>query len=116
VKKSVSYWGGSLGPYNCSNGPDGIVCFLLVTRKDAGAQDYNATGLGENAKIIDNFHLPHKIIRSYYLDGLGGAQEVLNLSQGDIVWWVSVFEAGPKPIRGARFIIYSAPEFQVPVH
>jgi hypothetical protein len=116
--KKVLDWGccggESLGPYSCSNGSDGIVCFMLFTRKAGGSGDYNIGNMTGSAHIIDNFHLPHKAIRSYFLDGLGNAQEILNLYQGDTVWWVLVFETGPKPIRGARLVI-GAPEFQMAV-
>jgi hypothetical protein len=100
-------WGGqhSAGLHKCFVRGDTIDCLFVITNLESGnARDYNAGAAIGSPRLIDNFHIEHKISRSFYLNGRGQQQEQMNLGQNEAAWFVVQFEGGSNDITSARII------------
>jgi hypothetical protein len=94
-----------LGLYSCANEAANIVCYITMTRLDSGQQDYRVDAINHDlVKLVDNFHIEHSLRRVYFIDGLGGHQQIANLSTGEGIWVAYEFDPGVHSISSARVI------------
>ena len=56
-------------------------------------------------KLVDNFHIEHRLRRAFFIDGLGNHQQTTNLSTGESVWLSLEFEAVARPVSSVRIIL-----------
>ena len=81
-------------------------------------QDYNINSMGTNQfKLVDNFHIEHRLRRAYFIDGLGSHQQTTNLSTGERVWLALEFPVAHS-ISSARIIfgfLWGAVQLRGPV-
>jgi hypothetical protein len=106
------------GLYGCNGEQSSITCYIVVSRTAAGQTDYSIDRLPlQQTKLIDNFHVEHRLRRAYFIDGLGGHQKTMNLSTGESVWLTLEFEAGARSISSARIVFssYGANQLRGPV-
>jgi hypothetical protein len=101
-------WGGkhSAGLHKCSVEGSAILCSFVITNLETGEdRDYDTrTIIGAGPRLVDNFHVEHQPVRSYFLNGRGKQQEMVNLAENDSVWFVIEFENGSKDITKIRII------------
>ena len=100
------------GLYSCISLANAITCYVVVARTAAGESDYPAQPPGIQYKLIDNFHIDHRLRRAFFIDGLGGQQKSVNLSTGESVWYALEFEPGPSSVSSAR-IVFSPYQMQL---
>jgi hypothetical protein len=94
-----------LGLYSCNNEASNITCYVVVSRIAHGQQDYSIdSARPDQIKLVDNFHIEHRLRRAFYIDGLGNHQQTTNLSAGESVWLAIQFEPAARPISSARII------------
>jgi hypothetical protein len=121
-----NYSGLELGLYNCFNvpapaanarAPGSIACYGTATKNAQGAFDYHIEHLfPQQTKLVDNLHIDHRLRRAFFLDGVGRAQPIMNLSAGESIWWSLEFEPGPQPVSSARIVLgYGQLQLQSPV-
>jgi hypothetical protein len=108
-----------LGLYSCTNQTTDITCYVILTRIFAGQQDYSIAALRtDQYKLVDNFHIEHRLRRAYFIDGLGTHQQTTNLSTGESIWLALEFDPVAHPISSARIIFATlpgAPQLRGPV-
>jgi hypothetical protein len=107
------------GLYSCTSSPNTITCYLVVSRIAAGQGDYTIQRLPlQQTKMIDNFHVEHRLRRAFFIDGLGGHQQGTNLSTGESIWLALEFEATSNAVSSARIVFspYGVNQLQGPVH
>ena len=92
------------GLYSCSSSANSITCYVVVSRGAAGQEDYKVSLLVQQTKLVDNFHVEHRLRRAYFVDGAGGHDEATNLSTGESVWLALEFEPGPRVASSARIV------------
>jgi len=81
-----------------------------LTKISAGEQDYRIdTMRADLIKLVDNFHIEHRLRRAFYVDGLGTHQQTTNLSTGESIWLALEFEPAARPISSARIIFNAFP-------
>jgi hypothetical protein len=96
------------GLYGCVGEQSSVTCYIVIARTAARQTDYAIDHLPlQQIKLVDNFHVEHRLHRAYFVDGLGGHQKTTNLSTGEGVWLTLEFEAGPRPISSARIVFSS---------
>ncbi len=94
-----------LGFYSCSNEQDKITCYIVQSRTAQGQSDYKIDSqMKTKFKLVDNFHIEHRLQRMFYMDGLGSHQQNTNLSFGESIWLVLEFEPAPRRISSARIV------------
>jgi hypothetical protein len=99
-------WGGTAGLYGCSNAPNSIICYFVFTRTDPGPHDYNIGGYMDDARLIDNWHVQHRLTGKHFYNGLGEVQDTVDLDKGESMWTTLEFEAGRYPIKSARLLVW----------
>jgi hypothetical protein len=108
-----------LSLFSCTNEANLISCYVVLSRIAAGQQDYSINSLGtDKVKLVDNFHIEHRLRRAYFIDGLGSHQQKTNLSTGEGVWLALEFDPVARPISSARIIfgsLYGPPQLRGPV-
>jgi hypothetical protein len=108
-----------LGLYSCTNNTNAVTCYIVVTKTSAGPQDYDVNRMTANQlKLVDNFHIEHRLKRAYFVDGLGNHQQTTNLSAGESIWLVLDFEPAARAISSARIVLApypNAPQLRGPV-
>jgi hypothetical protein len=93
------------GLYRCIRNATAISCYIVITRTADGQQDYQvANASAQKEKLIDNFHVEHRLHDAFFIDGLGQHQQHINLSTGESVWFGLEFEPGTQIISSARII------------
>lgn len=109
-----------LGLYNCTNQENNITCYLILSRLVSGQQDYRIDTMRiDQFKLVDNYHIEHRLKRAYFIDGLSNHQQTTNLSTGESVWLALEFESVAHPVSSARIILTSfpgAPQLRGPVN
>jgi hypothetical protein len=99
-----------LGLYSCTNEANSITCYVVMSKLVAGQQDYRIDAMRTDLfKLVDNFHIEHRLRRAFFIDGLGSHQQTTNLSTGESVWLALEFEPVARPISSARIILTSFP-------
>jgi hypothetical protein len=105
--------------FSCTNETNSILCYVVLSRIAAGQQDYSINSLRtDQFKMVDNFHIEHRLRRAYFIDGLGSHQQKTNLSTGESVWLALEFDPLARPISSARIIfvsLWGAPQLRGPV-
>jgi hypothetical protein len=108
-----------LGLYSCANGTNVITCYIVMTKISPGPQDYAIERMNINQlKLVDNFHIEHRLKRAYFIDGIGTQRQTTNLSAGESIWVVFEFESTTRPISSARIVLapsQGAPQLSGPV-
>ena len=108
-----------LGLYTCTNETASISCYIALSRIAAGQQDYAINSLRtDQFKLVDNFHIEHRLRRAYFIDGLGSHQQKTNLSTGESIWLALEFDPVARPISSARIIfssLFGMPQLRGPV-
>ena len=108
-----------LGLYSCANDANAITCYIVLTKTSPGPSDYDADRMTTNQiKLVDNFHIEHRLKKAYFIDGLGAHQQTTNLSTGESIWLVLDFGPAPRPISSARIVLAAypgAPQLSGPV-
>jgi hypothetical protein len=95
-----------LGLHSCSNEPSGIICYGTVTREARGPYDYEINNLfPRNIRLVDNFHVEHRLRRGVFINGVGSSQPATNLSTGESIWWKLEFEPGSQQASSARIVM-----------
>jgi hypothetical protein len=106
------------GLYGCAGSGKEVTCYVVVTRSSPGQGEYTLQQQStENIKLIDNFHVEHRLRRAYFVDGLGGHQQAINLSTGESIWLFLEFDPGPRVPSSARIVFspYSMSQLRGPV-
>jgi hypothetical protein len=107
---SVTSQQNEYGLYGCSNEATNITCYIIMSRTGAGAQDYRIDAMRTDAyKLVDNFHIEHRLRRAFFIDGLRSRQQATNLSTGESIWLALEFEPVARPISSARIVFVSMP-------
>ena len=105
--------------FSCTNDKNSVSCYVVLSRIAAGQQDYSINSLRtDQFKLVDNFHIEHRLRRAYFIDGLGSHQQTTNLSTGESVWLALEFDPVARPISSARIIfgsLWGAPQLRGPV-
>jgi hypothetical protein len=97
-----------IGLFSCTNEANSVSCYVVMSRIASGQQDYSINLMGTNQlKLVDNFHIEHRLRRAYFIDGLGSHQQTTNLSTGESVWLALEFDPVARPISSARIIFGS---------
>jgi len=107
-----------IGLYSCTNGANSVLCYIVMSQIASRQQDYNINSMGTNQfKLVDNFHIEHRLRRAYFIDGLGSHQQTTNLSTGESVWLALEFDPVARPISSARIIfpLWGAVQLRGPV-
>jgi hypothetical protein len=106
-----------IGLYSCSNETASISCYVVLSRIAVGQQEYSISSLRtDQFKLVDNFHIEHRLRRAYFIDGLGSHEQTTNLSTGESVWLALEFDPVARPISSARIIfssLWERPNFVV---
>jgi hypothetical protein len=108
-----------LSLYSCTNDPSNVSCYIVLSRIGTGQKDYSINSLRtDQFKLVDNFHIEHRLRRAYFIDGLGSHQQTTNLSTGESVWLALEFDPVARPVSSARIIFSSfigTPQLRGPV-
>ena len=109
-----------LGLYSCTNEPSNITCYVVLSRISPGEQDYRISAIRtDQYKLVDNFHIEHRLRRAFFIDGLGSHQQSTNLSAGESIWLTLEFDPVARPISSARIVFspyQGAPQLRGPVN
>jgi hypothetical protein len=73
----------------------------------------------EQFKLVDNFHIEHRLRRAFFIDGLRSHQQTTNLSTAESVWLALEFEAVARPASSVRIILTTfagAPQLSGPAN
>jgi hypothetical protein len=87
----------------------------MTNLESSAGRDYNTVAVLGYPRLIDNFHIEHKPSRSFYLNGRGQQQDVVNLAQNEKTWFVVEFEGGAPDIKSVRVIADDNQQFSGPV-
>ncbi len=99
-----------LGLYSCSNDPNKITCYIIVSKITPGPADINIPAWHTNLiELVDNFHIKHALRSAYFIDGLGSHQQEMNFASGEGVWLTLEFPTVAKPISSDRIIFGNIP-------
>jgi len=94
--------------FSCINDANSISCYVVLSRIAAGQQDYSIASMRtDQFKLVDNFHIEHRLRRVYFIDGLGSHQQKTNLSTGESVWLALEFDPAARSISSARIVFGS---------
>jgi hypothetical protein len=91
-----------LGLYSCANQQTSITCYVILSRLKPGQSDYP---ISDQYKLVDNFHIEHRLRKAFFIDGLGTHQQTTNLSTGESIWLALEFETAARPVSSARIIL-----------
>jgi hypothetical protein len=98
------------GLYSCTNDTSVITCYVVLTKTSSGPSDCDVDNMAtKRVKLVDNFHIEHRLKRSYFIDGLGTHRQQTNLSAAESIWLVLEFEPAPRPISSARIVLAPYP-------
>jgi hypothetical protein len=116
-----------VGLYSCANAPSqtdtgdsslksGINCYGTFIKSGGGPSDFGVDWLfpGET-RLVDNFHVEHRLRHEFFLNGLGEKKQNINLSAGEGVWWALEFEPGTRLPSSGRIILFNG-QFQTPIN
>jgi hypothetical protein len=107
-----------VGLFSCANETNSVLCYVVLSRIASGQQDYGINSMGtDQFKLVDNFHIEHRLRRAYFIDGLGSHQQTTNLSTGERVWLALEFPVAHS-ISSARIIfgfLWGAVQLRGPV-
>jgi len=126
IESAANYGGGNIGLYSCVNAHSqsttsggaiiSINCYGIFTRTNQGHEDYPIDYLfPEDTRLVDNFHLNHRLKRAFFLDGLGNHQKTVDISTDESIWWMLEFEPGPRQPSSTR-LIFRDQQFRSPVN
>jgi hypothetical protein len=121
MSETMHEGGASIGLYNCSNQQEStekeiIACFFVLTRTDSGQYDYSLERIASwQPTLINNFHVEHKLVQVYILNGRGQRQSPINLDKGDRVWFAAEFADGADDITAARIVWGNGAQLRAPV-
>ena len=75
------------GLYSCTNEATNITCYITMSKLFPGQLDYRIDTMRTDLfKMVDNFHIEHRLRRAFFIDGLGTHQQTTNLSMGETGW------------------------------